>query len=84
MHNTQIEISLTLSVSGVYDRRYDTWDEIEIDDIFLSRGGKQFDLLRGVDRRSEVTQAILGNLAGGLGDEIEEYLADDFFADFLP
>ena len=84
MHTTQMEISLTLTVGGVYDRRDETWDQVEIEDMFLSRGGKQIDVLRDVDRRAAAVQAILANLTDGICEEVEDLLTADYFADFIP
>ena len=84
MHTLQMEISLTLTVGGVYSRRYDEWDEVEVEDIFVSRDGRQVDILAGVDRRNPAVQAVLANLADALDDQIVDLLRADYFADFLP
>jgi len=84
MHTLQMEIALTLTVGGVYSRRYDEWDEVGVEDIFVSRDGRQVDILAGVDRRNPAVQAVLANLADALDDQIVDLLRADYFADFLP
>jgi hypothetical protein len=84
MHTLQMEIALTLTVGGVYSRRYDAWDEIEVEDIFCSSGGRQIDILSGVDRRDPAVQAALANLATAFEGEILDLLSADYFADQLP
>ena len=81
MHTVQVDISLTLTVGGVYSRRHDEWDEVGVEDIFVSLGGRQVDILAGVDRRAPAAQA---NLAGALEDQIIDLLSADYFADLLP
>jgi hypothetical protein len=84
MHTLQMEIALTLTVGGVYSRRYDAWDDVEVDDVFVSRGGRQVDILAGVDRRAPAVQVLLANLESAFGDEILILLSADYFADHLP
>ena len=84
MHTVQVDISLTLTVGGVYSRRHDEWDEVGVEDIFVSLGGRQVDILAGVDRRAPAAQAILANLAGALEDQSIDLLSADYFADLLP
>ena len=84
MHTLQMEIGLTLTVGGVYSRRYDEWDEVGVEDIFVSRDGRQVDILAGVDRRNPAVQAVLANLADALDDQIVDLLRADYFADLLP
>jgi hypothetical protein len=84
MHTLQMEIALTLTVGGVYSRRYDAWDDVEVDDVFVSRGGRQVDILAGVDRRAPAVQVLLANLENAFGDEILILLSADYFADHLP
>ena len=84
MHTLQMEISLTLTVGGVYSRKFDEWDEIEIEDIFVSQGGRQLDILSGVSRLDPAVRALLANLEHAYGEEILDLLHADYFADQLP